>query len=117
MISTLKWFNVGLRAVIELGIVVALSYWGYAMGNNAGEKILFAVSAPLIGFGFWGLVDFHRAGSLGEPLRLIQELIISGFAALAWVAAGAQSLGWMLGLVSIVHHILVYASGETLLKH
>lgn len=117
MLSTLKWFNVGLRGLMELGIVVALGYWGYKTGESTSAKILLAIGAPLLGFGFWGLVDFRKAGSLAEPLRLIQELVISGLAALAWYAAGAQVWGWALGWISIVHHVLVYVSGEKLLKH
>lgn len=117
MISTLKWFNVGLRAVMELGIIVALGFWGYKTGSGATMKILLGISAPLIGFGVWSLIDFRNAGLLAEPLRLIEELVISGLAAMAWFIAGAQSLGWALGIISIVHHFLLYALGGTLLKH
>jgi len=84
MVSTIKGFNVGLRALMELGIVIALGYWGYSVGNSIPMKILLAIAAPTIGFGFWGLVDFHNAGSLAEPLRLIQELVIAGLEAAAW---------------------------------
>lgn len=114
--STLKWFNLFLRSLMELGILVALGWWGYKAGDGMGAKILLGIGTPLIGFGFWGLVDFRQAGLLAEPLRLIQELVISGLAALAWYAAGAQTMGWVLGLVSLVHHILVYLAGERLLK-
>ena len=117
MISTLKWFNVGLRAVMELGVIIALGYWGYNTDEGGAMKILLSVGAPLIGFGVWGLVDFRNAGAFAEPLRLIEEFVISGLAAFAWYIAGAQSLGWALGIVSIVHHVLVYALGGTLLKH
>lgn len=117
MVSTLKWINVGLRALMELGIVIALGYWGYSVGNSTAMKIFLAIAAPLIGFGFWGLVDFRNAGSLAEPLRLIQELVITGLAAAAWYVAGAQAWGWALGTLSIVHHVLVYVLGGTLLKH
>lgn len=117
MTSTLKWLNVGLRAVMELGIVVALGYWGYETGEGTTMKILLSVGMPLIGFGIWGLVDFRTAGPLAELLRLTEELVISGLAALAWHAAGAQTLGWALGILSVIHHVLVYALGGTLLKH
>lgn len=117
MSSTLKWFNLALRAVMELGIVTALGYWGYRTGDSVGAKILFGIGAPLLGFGFWGLVDFRQAGSLAEPLRLIQELVISMLAAAAWYVAGQQALGWALAAVSILHHALVYLSGERLIKH
>lgn len=42
MPSTLKWINVALRALMELGIVVALGYWGCKTGSGTGAKILLA---------------------------------------------------------------------------
>ncbi len=118
MTSTLKWFNVGLRAVMELGIFIALGYWGYKTSEGVTMKILLGIATPLIGFGVWSLVDFRNAGVFAESLRLIEELVISGLAALAWFAAGAQSqsMGWALGIVSIVHHVLVYTLGGKLSK-
>lgn len=114
--AALKWFNVAVRGLMELGIIAALGYWGYQTGNNTIAKILLGILAPVIGFGFWGLVDFHQAGRFAEPLRLCEELVISGAAAAAFYVAGQQALGWALGLISIVHHGLVYGLGETLLK-
>ena len=116
MFGTLKWFNLALRALMEVGIVVALGYWGFQTGTNMGMKVVLGVGAPVLGFGFWGLVDFHQAGPLSEPLRLSEELIISGVAAVAFYAAGQPTLGWILGLLSVVYHALVYLSGGTLLK-
>lgn len=117
MASTFKWVTVGLRGLMELGIVIALGVWGYTTGDGTGMKVFLGVAAPLIGFGFWGLVDFRKVRSLAEPLRLIQELVLTGLAAFAWYSAGAQTWGWSLGLLSIVHHALVYLLGGTLLKH
>ena len=117
MRTTLLSINLALRAFMELGIVVALGYWGYKTGEGTTTKILLTIGAPLIGFGIWGLVDFRNAGTFAEPLRLVEELVISGSAALGWYVAGAHSMGWTLGIVSIVHHTLVYALGGTLLKH
>jgi hypothetical protein len=108
--------NLALRGAMEFGIVAGLAWWGYHAGKGMPARISLGVAAPLLLFGFWGLVDFHRAGSAAEPLRLIQELVISGAAAVALYAAGQHILGWTLGLISVVHHILVYLLGETLLK-
>jgi hypothetical protein len=115
-IGALKWFNVFLRGVMELGIVAAMAFWGYQAGNGLVLRVLFAVLAPLIVFGFWGLVDFHQAGRMAEPLRLVQELLICALAALAFYTAGQPALAWILGLIAIVQHSLVYLSGDTLLK-
>ncbi len=116
MRSKLIWFNVGLRGLMETGIVAALGYWGYSSGSTVAMKLILCVGAPLLGFGFWGAVDFHKAGRMSEPLRLIQELFISGLAAFAIYSAGHHSLGWTLGIISVVHHALVYLLGQKLLK-
>lgn len=116
MIQSLTWFNVALRALMEFGIVVALGYWGYMTGDTTAMKILLAIGAPLLGFGIWSLVDFRWAGALAEPLRLIEELVISAIAVLALYVVGAHTWAWALALLSIAHHALVYISGERLLK-
>jgi hypothetical protein len=105
-------FTLTLRVLMETGIVGALGYWEYRTGTG----IVLAVGAPALGFGFWGAVDFHQAGRLGESLRLLQELAISWLAALALYAAGQHLLGWALGLLSVIYHALVYAQGGRLLK-
>ena len=80
-------------------------------------KILLAGGTPMLGFGFWGAIDFRWAGKLAEPLRLVQELAISGLAAVALYAAGQRIAGLALGPLSILYHALVYPQGGRLLKH
>ena len=101
---------------METGIVAAFAFWGYNTGNGTGMKILLCAVAPLVGFGFWGAVDFHQAGKSAETMRLLQELLISGLAAYALYDAGQELLCWLLAAISILHHVLVYASGQKLLK-
>ena len=108
--------NLGLRVLMEVGIVAALADWGWHLGGSGGTRALLAIAAPLVGFGFWGAVDFRRAGRLAEPLRLVQELAVSGLAALAWWVAGTHALGLSLAGLSVVYHAAVYASGARLLK-
>jgi hypothetical protein len=114
--TTSERVNLILRVTMETGIVVALGFWGYHVGSGAGTKLALMVVVPLVGFGFWGAVDFHRAGRFAEPLRLTQELVVSGLAAVAWYASGHHALGIALAGLSLVYHMLVYASGARLLK-
>ncbi len=104
-----------LRVVLEVGVVVALGWWGFHTGDSAVAKVLLGIGAPVAGFGFWGAVDFHQARH-AESLRLAQELAVSGLAAVAWYAAGQHALGIALAALSIGYHALVYASGEHLLR-
>ncbi len=108
--------NLALRAVVEAGVVAGLAYWGVRTGDSAAGKALLGIGAPIVGFGLWGGWDFRGAGRLAEPLRLMQELVISLAAAAALATAGLLVLGAALAFASLVHHALVYALGERLLK-
>jgi hypothetical protein len=112
----LQWSNVALRGLMEAGVVVALAWWGVHTGTGAAGKAALGVGAPAVGFGLWGLVDFRQAGRAAEPLRLLEELLITGLAALAWFSAGEHMLAWGLVLLSVLHHALVYPLGGRLLK-
>ncbi len=104
-----------LRVLTEIGVVGGLAYWGFNTGNSPATKLALGLGVPALGFGFWGAVDFHQAGRLGEPLRLFQELFVSIVAALALVETGQDELGTALAVISILYHALVYALGTTLL--
>jgi Protein of unknown function (DUF2568) len=109
--------NVALRGVMEAGVVAAFGYWGYRHGGGALSRTVLAIGVPAIGFGIWGAVDFHQLGRLAEPTRLVEELALSGLAAIALWMVDQRMLGVALGAVSVVHHLAVYATGERLLKH
>lgn len=115
MHSPLVWFNLALRGLMEFGIVVAMAQWGYHAGRGLAAKSVLTVAAPLLVFGVWGAFDFRGVVRNPEPYRLVQELVLSGLAAVAWHASGQRFLGWSLGLVSIAHHALVYLLGQRLL--
>ena len=114
--SKILWLNLSLRALMETGIVAGLAYWGYQSGSGTITKIALTIGAPLLGFGFWGAVDFHQAGGAAESLRLMQELLVSGLVAIALWSVGQPILGTLMAVVSIAYHFLVYASGGRLLK-
>jgi len=112
----LIWLNVALRAVMELGVVAGFAVWGYSVAGDLWLRVFLAILVPRIGFGFWGLIDFRRVGRLAEPLRLIEELLISGLAALAFYGSAHPVLGRSLLVLSVIHHGLVYLTGRRLLE-
>jgi len=114
--TILKWMNVALRGIMETGIVLALAYWGYKTGETTTLKILLAILAPTIVFGFWGIVDFRNFGRSSEYLRLIQELIICALVTYFLYILEEHLLAWIFGIISVVYHIMVYLLGERLLK-
>lgn len=108
--------NLALRALLEFGIIVGFAVWGYDAGTTALTKGIMAIAAPVTAFSFWGFIDFRQAGRIAEPLRLVQELLISALAAVALYVMGYLVATWGLATISLVHHILVYALGGKLLK-
>lgn len=96
--------------------MAGFAYWGVNTADGAAGKVLLGVAAPAIGFGAWGTLDFRGAGRHAELFRLVEELAISGLAALALTASDQVGLGVGLAVVSAVHHVLTYAIGERLLK-
>jgi hypothetical protein len=117
LVIALRRVNLALRGLMEMGIVAALGYWGWQIGESTIVKIFLSVGTPVLIFGFWGVIDFHNAGRFAESLRLLQELVITGLAAFALYAVGLHALGWAFALTSIVYHALVYLLGGTLLKN
>jgi Protein of unknown function (DUF2568) len=114
--SSVQWLILGLRAIMEAGIVVGLAYWGWQTGAGTIAKIGLAIVAPVVGFGFWGLVDFRQAGRAAEPLRLVQELAVTVLVAVALWSVGLPIAGLLLVLLSVVYHVLLYTTGGRLLK-
>jgi len=110
------WISLILRWIMEAGIVLGLIYWGVFTGDSTEMKVILAVLAPVVVFGFWGFVDFRWIGRSKEAVRLIQELAITGLVAVALVTAGKPFPAWLLIAVSIGHHVLLYLTGGRLLK-
>ncbi len=97
-------------------MVAALAYWGYQRGHGTTTSVILAIVAPAVGFGFWGGIDFHQAGRFAEPMRLLEELVISAVAVIALWLAGTPAFAVALAVLSIVYHAAVYATGGRLLK-
>lgn len=116
MRRTSSWANLGLRALVEFGTIAGFAVWGYHSGDSPPAMLALAVLVPTLMFGFWGAVDFRFAGEHAESLRLTQELLISGLAALAFYAADLHGLGWTLAVLTVAHHAAVYVLGERLIK-
>lgn len=113
MMSRLDLF---LRGTLEAGIIAALGCWGITQGAGTAMRVVLGLAAPLVVFGIWGAIDFRGAGRAAEGLRLAEELLLSGVAAVALYAAGCRALARSLLALSVVHHALVYARGGRLLK-
>jgi hypothetical protein len=115
-ISLFRSLNLVIRVLVEIGVLIGPMCYGYQLGQNMMVKILLSFIAALLVFGFWSLVDFHQCGRNAELFRLLQELILSALAAFFFFKAGLHRTGWILAVLSVIHHVLLYLLGDRLLK-
>ena len=115
MSRTIISVNIGLRGAMEAAFVAALAAAGYAIGTSTAARMTLAAVLPLVGFGIWGVIDFHQVPRFGESLRLGEELLLVGAAASACFERGPAALAWVLIALTAVHHTLRLTTGRPLL--
>jgi hypothetical protein len=103
-----------LRGTMEAGIVGGLVFWGLRAGSSPLVRVVLAISAPVIVFGFWATVDFRWLGRSAEAMRLVQELAVAALVAVALFAVGSPVLGWSLAAVSVSHHVFARLAADRL---
>ncbi len=103
-----KLANLGLRFLLELGILAAAGYWGFKTRVQTSAKIALGIGAPLLIALLWGI--FLAPASprrLAEPWRLLAEVIIFGVAITALYSTGAHYLAGAFALMVVLNKILL----------
>jgi hypothetical protein len=109
MVTATKQANLALAFVLELGVLVALGYWGFQTGQETMAHIGLGVGAPLIAVGVWALFGAPRsARRLRGPWLLMLRVIFFGSGAVALLAADQHSLGVLFVVVAAVNLMLIY---------
>ncbi len=109
-LTVLKNANLALAFFLELGVLVALGYWGFQVGQGTIAKIGLGIGAPLMAVVVWGLFGAPNAAwHLNGPWRLILEVVFFGSAAVALFVSGQRVLGVAFALVFVLNHALIYA--------
>ncbi len=105
-----KPVNLALAFLLELGVLVALGYWGFQTGQGTIAQIALGIGVPVIDIAVWAVFGAPRsARRLRGPWLLLLRLVFFGAGAVALYAAGQQSLGIAFALVAAINLILVYA--------
>lgn len=108
-LTVLKNANLALAFFLELGVLVALGYWGFQMGQGTIAKIGLGIGVPLMAVVVWGLFGAPKAAwHLNGPWRLILEVVFFGSAAVALFISGQRVLGGAFALVFVLNHALIY---------
>ncbi len=100
------------RFSLEIAMLVALSYSGFALGAGAWGFVL-GVGLPILAATIWGVALAPKSErQVSDPARLAFELLLFGAAAAALIAAGQAVLGIALGLLVLAHLALTFPLGQ-----
>ncbi|HLV97756.1 MAG TPA: YrdB family protein [Ktedonobacterales bacterium] len=109
-LSVIKNANLALTFFLELGVLVALGYWGFQTGQGTGAKFALGLGAPAAAIVLWALFGAPRGRwHLKGIWRVLLQIVFFGSAALALAAAVTLWLGITWALICILNIALNYA--------
>jgi hypothetical protein len=99
--------NLGLTFLLELCMLAAFAFWGFATGNGLAIQVLLGVGTPILVAVIWGIFMAPRSSRrLGKSAHQVVELVIFGLAFVALYAAGQPVLTAIFAVVFAINFIL-----------
>jgi len=107
--ESLKLLNLGLRFFLELSILVIFGYWGFKTGGNSTVlKFVIGIGSPILLAVIWGIFLAPKSSmQLGEPWKLLMELIVFGLTCWALYSTGKVNLTITFGVIYLLNKILM----------
>lgn len=100
------------RFLLELGLLAALSYWGFQAGDGVLVKVLLGLGAPLLAAVVWGMFLSPKASvRLPPAVLVVLELVLFAIAAAALAVAGHPALAVALAVAAIGQRIVLSVLG------
>ncbi|GCE03123.1 YrdB family protein [Dictyobacter aurantiacus] len=108
-LSLFKNMNLALVFFLELGVLVALGYWGFHNGQGIIGKIALGIGAPVLAIVVWGIWGAPKSQwHLQGPWYLLLQIVFFGSAALALYAASQRLLGIVFAILVVLACGLAY---------
>ena len=104
--------NAGLRFLLELSALAAVAYWGWSEHSGVWRVVL-VVAGPLAIALVWGRWVAPKAKArVGDPWKLVIEVLVFGSAVAALAAADQVVLAVVLAAAALLHLGLTFALGQ-----
>jgi hypothetical protein len=113
MLEAIKSLNAALALVLELGVLVALGYWGFTTGSSLLVRIGLGIGFPLLAILVWGLWGAPKSKwrRLGLWFLLLRLVFFSS-AVVALFFAGQYAVGVIFALLTVLFLSLAYTLGN-----
>ncbi len=106
--TALKSLNLAVRFLLELAMLAAAAYWGFATQSGWTMKILLGIGLPLLLILIWSRLLAPRAPSrLTGIAYIVLSLVLLGSGAVALFASGQAALGWIYAIVLVINQALL----------
>jgi Protein of unknown function (DUF2568) len=103
--------NLGVRFLLELAMLVALSWVGGEIGSSWWVSVLLAIAFPLIAAVLWGMFIAPKAPRrLTDPAKLLVELVLFAAAVVGLAVVGHPVLAAVLAVVFVVNTVVLRLS-------
>jgi hypothetical protein len=100
--------NDGLRFLLELGTLAAVAVGGWSAGDGWSRWLL-AVIAPLVVILIWSRFMAPKSTArVGDPLRLVLEVVIFGSGVVALAASGHAVWAAVFAALVVLHLALTF---------
>src|SRR2546425_12877524 len=107
ILTMIKNANLAMAFFLELGVLVALGYWGFQTGQGTIARIALGIGTPAVAVVVWGLFGSPQAvWHLDGASHLLLEVIFFGSAPVALFATGQHVQGVMFALVFVLNTVL-----------
>lgn len=104
--------NDGLRFFLELSALAAVAYWGWSEHDGVWRWVL-VVASPLAIALVWGRWVAPKAKArVGDPWKLVLEVLVFGSAVAALAAADELIQAVVLAAATLLHLGLTFALGQ-----
>lgn len=102
--------NLALALVLEIGVLAALAYWGFAIGAAIPVKIVLGIGTPAAAILVWAIWGAPRSGHRLQGISYwLLRVVFDAAGAAALSMSGQQLLGTIFALVAALNCILGYA--------
>ncbi|MEH7308638.1 YrdB family protein [Neobacillus drentensis] len=104
----LKLFNIGVRFLLEILVLIILGFWGFKVSQGTILKIIVGIGLPLLIAVIWGLFGAPKATYLlsGFPFLLL-EIVVFGLPVIALLSLEKQALAFIYGLITVINLVLM----------